>query len=165
MVLCLYDGINSYVAHIQTMRWQFVMPHFQAKCQRHTVPLHWRNKERGDVSNHRRLDYLFNGLFRCRSKETSKVRVTGLCGGIHRWPVNSLHKGPVTRKMFSFGDAIMLLKFLLHLPRDSVITWPIRFICGTNTTHGKRGVLQYLQVKRSKIKATRSFEVYAMSAP
>ena len=27
--------------------------------------------------------------------------------GIHRWPLNSPHKGPVTRKMFSF-DAVML---------------------------------------------------------
>ena len=27
--------------------------------------------------------------------------------GIHRWPVNSPHKGPVTRKMFPFDDAIM----------------------------------------------------------
>ena len=27
--------------------------------------------------------------------------------GIHRWPVNSRHKGPVTRKMFPFDDAIM----------------------------------------------------------
>ena len=27
--------------------------------------------------------------------------------GIHRWPVNSLHKGPVTRKMFPFDDVIM----------------------------------------------------------
>ena len=26
--------------------------------------------------------------------------------GIHRWPVNSPHKGPVTRKMFPFDDAI-----------------------------------------------------------
>ena len=26
---------------------------------------------------------------------------------IHRWPVNSPHKGPVTRKMFSFDDVIM----------------------------------------------------------
>ena len=26
---------------------------------------------------------------------------------IHRWPVNSLHKGPVTRNMFSFEDVIM----------------------------------------------------------
>ena len=27
--------------------------------------------------------------------------------GIHRWPVNSPHKGPVTRKMFAFDDVIM----------------------------------------------------------
>ena len=27
--------------------------------------------------------------------------------GIHRWPVKSPHKGPVTRKMFSFDDVIM----------------------------------------------------------
>ena len=30
--------------------------------------------------------------------------------GIHRRPVNSPHKGPVTRKMFSFDDVIMLRK-------------------------------------------------------
>ena len=29
--------------------------------------------------------------------------------GIHRRPVNSPHKGPVTRKMFPFDDVIMLL--------------------------------------------------------
>ena len=28
-------------------------------------------------------------------------------GRIHRWPVNSPHKGPVTRKMFPFYDVIM----------------------------------------------------------
>ena len=27
--------------------------------------------------------------------------------GIHRWPVNSHHKGPVTRKMLPFDDVIM----------------------------------------------------------
>ena len=27
--------------------------------------------------------------------------------GIHRWPVNSPHKGPVTRKMFPYDDVIM----------------------------------------------------------
>ena len=27
--------------------------------------------------------------------------------GIHRWPVNCLHKGPVTRKMFPFDNVIM----------------------------------------------------------
>ena len=28
--------------------------------------------------------------------------------GIHRWPVNSPHKGPVTRKMFQFDHVIMV---------------------------------------------------------
>ena len=29
--------------------------------------------------------------------------------GIHRWPVNSPHKGPVTRKLFPFDYVIMIL--------------------------------------------------------
>ena len=32
--------------------------------------------------------------------------------GIHRWPVNSPHKGPGMRKMFAFDDVIMLLQLL-----------------------------------------------------
>ena len=31
-----------------------------------------------------------------------------LVPGIHRWPVNSPNKGPVTRKMFPFDDVIMV---------------------------------------------------------
>ena len=31
--------------------------------------------------------------------------------GIHRGPVNSPHKWPVTRKMFPFDDVIMIIKF------------------------------------------------------
>ena len=52
--------------------------------------------------------FLLNRFFGCRSKKTSKLRVTGLCAG------NSLvtgeflaHKKPVTRKMFPFDDVIM----------------------------------------------------------
>ena len=33
--------------------------------------------------------------------------------GIHRWPWNSLHKGPVTRKKFSFDDIIMMTCFMI----------------------------------------------------
>ena len=69
--------------------------------------LQLRHNERDGVSNHRRFDCLLNRLFRCRSKKTSKLRVTGLCGGTHRWPVDSSHKGPVTRKMYPFDDVIM----------------------------------------------------------
>ena len=35
--------------------------------------------------------------------------------GVHLWPVNSLHKGPVTRKMFPFDDVIMGLMLLCLL--------------------------------------------------
>ena len=43
------------------------------------VTVQWRHNERDSVSNHRRLDYLFNRLFMGRSKKISKFRVTGLC--------------------------------------------------------------------------------------
>ena len=38
-------------------------------------------------------------------KETSKLRVTGFCEG--NPAVDFPHKGPVTRKMFSFDDVTM----------------------------------------------------------
>ena len=44
-------------------------------------PLQWRHKERDGVSNHPRLYWLLNRLFRRRSKKTSKLHVTGLCKG------------------------------------------------------------------------------------
>ena len=34
--------------------------------------------------------------------------------GIHRWPVNSPHKKPTTRKMFPFDDVIMKRQLILH---------------------------------------------------
>ena len=38
--------------------------------------------------------------------------------GIHRWPVNSPHKWPVTRKMFPFGDVIMETLPIYIIPTD-----------------------------------------------
>ena len=69
--------------------------------------LHWRQNDHDDVSNHQPRGCLLNRLFRCRSKKTAKLRVTGLCVGKSPGPVNSPHKGPVTRKMFPFDDVIM----------------------------------------------------------
>ena len=40
--------------------------------------------------------------------------------GIHRWPVNSPHKGPVTRKMFPFDDVILRK---LTLSRQLQMLW------------------------------------------
>ena len=43
--------------------------------------LRWPHNERDGVSNHQPHDCLLNRLFRRSSKKTSKLRVTGLCGG------------------------------------------------------------------------------------
>ena len=69
--------------------------------------LRWRCNGHGGVSNHQPHDCLLKCLFRHRSKKTSKLRVTGLSVGNSPGPVNSPHKGPVTRKMFPFDDVIM----------------------------------------------------------
>ena len=80
------------------------------KCRGRTTlaPLQWHHNGHDSISNHQPHDCLLNHLFRRRSKKTSKLRVTGLCAGIHQEPVNSPHKWPVTRKMFPFEDVIMI---------------------------------------------------------
>ena len=51
--------------------------------------------------------------------------------GIHRWPVNSPHKGPVMQKMFPFDDVIMsllakvLMLFMCHCIKALEMHWPI----------------------------------------
>ena len=69
--------------------------------------LRWRYNDSDGVSNHQPHDCLLNCLFGRISKKTSKLHVTGLCVGNSPGPVNSPHKGPVTRKMFPFDDVIM----------------------------------------------------------
>ena len=44
--------------------------------------------------------------------------------GIHRWPVNSQHKGPVTRKMFPYDDVIMSPRFFTNNTRVAPVTVP-----------------------------------------
>ena len=82
--------------------------------------LQWRHNERDGVSIHRPHDYLLNRLFKRRLKKTSKLRSLAFVRGIHRWPVNSPHKGSVTWKMFLFDDVIMLIKCRCQ-PAQSVV--------------------------------------------
>ena len=71
------------------------------------LTLRWRHNGHDCVSNHQPHHCLLKRLFGRRSRKTSKLRVTGLCAGNSPGPVNSPHKGPVTRKMFPFDDVIM----------------------------------------------------------
>ena len=69
--------------------------------------LQWRYNGRDSVSNHQPRDCLLNLLFRRRSRKHQSSASLAFVRGIHRGPVNSPHKWPVTRKMFPFDDVIM----------------------------------------------------------
>ena len=69
----------------------------------------WRHNERDCVSNHQPRDCLLNFLFKAQIKEKHQSSASlAFVRGIHRWPVNSPHKGPVTRNYFPYDDVIMI---------------------------------------------------------
>ena len=105
------------------------------------MSLHWRHNDHGGVSNHQRHGCLLNRLFRRRSKKTSKLRVTGLCAG----PVNSPHKGPVTRKMVPFDDVIMWIPSAISTARQFICIGcglTTRTSCETRTSSVQSWLLQ-----------------------
>ena len=72
-----------------------------------TGALQWRHNGHGVVSNHQPPDCLLNRLFSADQIKHQSSASLAFVRGIHRWPVNSSHKRPVTRKMFPFDDVIM----------------------------------------------------------
>ena len=77
--------------------------------------LQWRHNGDDSVSNHQPHDCLLNRLFRCRSKKTSKLRVTGLCAG--NSPVTGEFPTQMASnaEMFPFDDVIMTRVFCRSL--------------------------------------------------
>ena len=56
----------------------------------HLITVTSSHDERDGVWNHRRLECLFNHLFRCRTNKTSKNSTSlAFVRGIHHWPVDS----------------------------------------------------------------------------
>ena len=53
------------------------------------------------------LHLLLNRLFGVDQRKHQSSASLAFVWGIHRGPVNSPHKGPVTRKMFPLDDVIM----------------------------------------------------------
>ena len=89
------------------------------------LPLHWRPNGRNSVSNHQPHDCLFNRLFRRRSKEASKLRVTGLCA------VNSPGTGEFRAQMAS--NAVNVSIWWRHHDGQRVVclsfqVWPKRYL-------------------------------------
>ena len=94
----------------------FVYPH-SAASMRLKLPnaLHWRHNECDGISNHWGHDYLLVCSGTDQRKHHSSMSLA-FERGIHQWPVNALHKGWITQKMFPFDDVIM------DRPSDSQIS-------------------------------------------
>ena len=80
-------------------------------CKQSLTALRWRNDER--VSQITSLTIVCSTVYSGsdQRKDHSSASLAFVLG-IHRWPVNSPHKGPVTRKMFPFDDIIMEGKWI-----------------------------------------------------
>ena len=83
------------------------------------VTLQWRHNERDGVANHRSLDCILNRLFRRRSKKTSKLCVTGLCG--ERWIPRT--KGQWRGKCFHLMTSSWLFHHLVPQGKQSAGYW------------------------------------------
>ena len=90
---------SCHVSTVLSTLWAF---------QKMMGPLQWRHNEHDGVSNHQPRDCLLNRLFSADQRKHHSSASLAFWRGIHRWPVNSPHRGPVTRKRFPFDDVIML---------------------------------------------------------
>ena len=84
------------------------------------------------VSN---LDCLLNRFWGADQRKHQSCASLAFVWGIHQWPVDSSHKGPVTRKIFPFDDVIMHPSIYNHTEQQPD-TWTLCIISdmdfGTN---------------------------------
>ena len=147
----IMQSFNTFVFLVWTSWWKNKQSSFRWFNRRHDArvnslssggdkSLERRYNERDGISNHRRLDCLLNRLFRRRSTKTSNSQLLAFVRGIHRWEVDSLNKGAVTRKnfqliassysmfpksdwQFSSKSAARIRQSYIHVVRWQVTNW------------------------------------------
>ena len=102
----------------------------------------WRDNGHDVVSNHQPHDCLLDRLFRCRSKKTSKLRVTGLCAE------NSPETGEFPAQMASNAENVSIWW------RPHVVTSHVRsqdkVVC-TQISHKYHGCWCFGSLRRQRI--------------
>ena len=88
---------------------------FSSRCRDVTWPP-WRAKSPAIQLVIQRFPYT-------NIKETSKLRHWSFVRGIHRYPVDSPHKGPETRRTFPFHDVIISLTHSSQIPATLTFSW------------------------------------------
>ena len=82
-------------------------------CRCASTSLRWRHNGRDGISNHQPHVCLLNSYSGADQRKHQSSASLAFVLGIHRGPVNSPHKWPVTRKMFPFDDVI-IMRVLSH---------------------------------------------------
>ena len=78
--------------------------------------------------------------------------------GIHRWPVNSPHKGPVTRKMFPFDDVIMIYASSGIFIYSNYFHWPLTS-CSVSTKPQAKPVIDVTSSCKLRFHSTSNTEI------
>ena len=110
--LFLNFSLNWFSSEKNCVILSFVESYFKSSgvaCVIHFLNLlQWRHNE-PEASQITSITIVYSTVYsRRRSKKASKLRASlAFVWGIHWSPVNSPHKGQVTRKMFPFDDVIM----------------------------------------------------------
>ena len=94
--------VNRYLIDYISISFKAI---FTAGRVRNHITQQWRHNWRDSVSNHQPHSIVYPDAD--KRKHQSYALLASL-QGIHRSPVNSPHKWPVTRKMFPFDGVIML---------------------------------------------------------
>ena len=110
------------------------LPEISSICMNeYYIRLQLRHNERDGVSNHQPHDYLLKRLFRRRSKKTSKLRVTGLCGR------NSPVTGEFPAQRASNAENISIW-WCHHENQNAVIFhWPLWI--ASHSPHKRHGII------------------------
>ena len=83
-----------------------------------------RHNERHGVSNHRHIDCLFTVCSGAYYRKYQSSASLDFVRGIYRRPVDSPHKGPVTRIMFPFDAVIMTICAIMTVNANIIIWCP-----------------------------------------
>ena len=106
---CLEQDVYPYPSGLLRWHWEN-LAQVTLKLPRRiwkNIVITMTSHERHVVSNHRSIDCLFNRLCGPTSKKHQNPHYRLFVNGIHWWPVNSPHIGPVTRKELPFDDVII----------------------------------------------------------
>ena len=103
----LYDAYKDWLNFFKCILVCWLRLIFSATVTLQITALRWRHNERHDVAITSLTivcSSIYSGADQGKHQSSASL---AFVWGIHWWPVNSPHKGPVTRRMFPFDDVIM----------------------------------------------------------